>query len=128
MLYPLDFLPYGLCCFRLVWGTEEKCVITCINSYRLAKEIPEDTDHDFILEEKKWRDEIVQSGAEFDWYLEKNEEWVKGKVCWTKADIIPGVVVIGPRKCPNMNLWGYYYKESSRFAKSCTYTKIITPE
>jgi len=122
--HPLDFLPYNLCSFKLDWGTEEKCVVTCKDSYRLTEKIPENTDHDFMLREKVWRDEIVHAGAEFDWNLKG--EWVKGKVCWTKADIIPGVVVIGPRNCPNINGWGYYYKESKRFAESCTYTRIIS--
>jgi hypothetical protein len=135
--YPLDNLPYNLCSFRLelkkekkcvIWKTKEKCVVTCKDSYRLSETYQEHTDHKFMLAEKKWRDDIVISGAEFDWYLEKTNEWVKGKVCWTKADIIPGVIVIGPRNCPNINGWGYIYKESKRFAKSCTYTKVFTQE
>lgn len=128
--YKLDRLPYGLITLQLDNGkTNNQCVVTCEDSYRLA-DFPEEINSEFMLNEKKWRDEIVKAGAEFDW-LDENETsdcWVKGKVCWTKADIVPGVVLIGPREHPNLNSFGYFYKESKRFAKSCSYTRIITEE
>ena len=55
-------------------------------------------------------------------------EVAKGIVCWTKSDIIPGVVLAGPREHPNINGFGYIYKESNKIAKSCTYTHKITDE
>lgn len=127
--YPQDNLPYGLCSYRLEEKTENESVITCHDSYRLSDGFPEYTNHEAMLEEKKWRDEMyeVGKGYEFDWQLEDGE-WVKGGICWTKADIIPGVCVIGPRDCPNLNGWGYHYKESKRYAKASTYTHIITQE
>ena len=71
---------------------------------------------------------LPKKGAEFDWFDETSDSWIKGKVCWTKADIVPGVMVIGPREHPNINSFGYFYKESRRFAKSCTYTEVMTQE
>jgi hypothetical protein len=36
--------------------------------------------------------------------------------------------LIGKRKLQNINSFGYFYKESKKLAKSCTYTKIFTRE
>lgn len=126
--YPIDNLPYDLCSFRLEGKTNEEAVVTCNDSYRLKDYLPNEEyfSHEDMLEEKEWRDSIVKDDAEMDFRLSKG--WTKAKVCWTKSDIIPGVVVIGPRKRPNLNSYGYFYKESLKLAKSCTYTPVITEE
>lgn len=127
--YPQDRLPYGLCSFRLEGKDESQSVVTCLDSYRLSKNIPKHTDHDEMLAEKEWRDDMYNTGKayEFDWQL-NDGTWVKGGIAWTKADIVPGVCMIGPRDHPNVNGWGYYYKESRRYAKACTHTPVIIQE
>lgn len=133
---PLNYLPYGLCSFKLDMETpENKVVITCNSSYRLKdyepKEITDtqkmDKRYKRMWKEKEWRDSIVKDGAEMDYFDNKKECWIKAKVCWVKADIIPGVMLIGPRECPGMSI-GYFFKESTALEKSCTHTEPIPQE
>ena len=128
---PLDRLPYNLCSYRIEEKDDTQVVVTCRDSYRLSNVIPENTDHEEMLRQKKWRDKLVGKGKEFD-FLTSNNQWKKGVVCWIKADIIPDVLHIGNRNNPCISFGndvnGYYYKESNRFAKSCTHTRIITQE
>lgn len=122
----LHTLPYDLYAFHvdnLQDNTE--CIVTCMDSYRLHKDSAPEVDHDKMVFEKEWRDELVRIGAEVDW-KNKKCEWIKCEVGWVKEDIIPGVLAIGKHKIPNVNFFGYYYKESTKFAKSCTHTDIIT--
>ena len=126
---PLDSLPYGLCSYRIEGKDDTQVIVTCQDSYRLASEIPENTDHEEMLQQKQWRNELVCNGKEFDFLTSKNE-WQKGVVCWVKSDIIPGVLNIGNKNFHNIpfctDINGYYYKESKKIAKSCTHSQIIT--
>lgn len=124
--YPINKLPYDLCSFRLENSTNEQCVVTSLDSYRLISDLDNTPTNEEMFEESVWREGIVKKGTELDFI--KDDGIYKGKVCWTKSDIIPGVILIGPRSCPNLNSFGYYYKESKKLAKSCTYTKIISDE
>jgi len=124
--YPINKLPYNLCSFRLENDTNENCVVTSLDSYRLTYDLTDVPYNEEMREESEWRDEIVNKGAELDFI--KGDKVYKAKVCWTKSDIIPGVMLIGPRTCPNLNSFGYYYKESKNLAKSCTYTDVISEE
>jgi len=126
---PLDRLPYDLCSYRIEGKDDTQVIVTCHDSYRLSSVIPENTDHQEMLRQKQWRDELVGPGKEFD-FLTSNNQWQKGVVSWIKADIIPGVLHIGNRNHPHISCGkdvnGYHYKESNRFTKSCTHTPIIT--
>lgn len=124
--YPINTLPYNLCSFRLENSTDEQCVVTSLDSYRLISNLNDAPNNEEMFEESVWREEIVKKDAELDFI--KDDGIYKGKVCWTKSDIIPGVILIGPRSFPNLNSFGYYYKESKKLAKSCTYTDIISEE
>jgi hypothetical protein len=132
---PLNNLPYDLCSFQLdIQTPDNKVVITSNDSYKLKnywKEYtnPNDIEKKYrkMCQEKEWRDSIVKEGAEMD-FLVEGKGWTKAKVCWPKADIISGVILVGPRACPNMGSFGYFYKESRKFAKSCRYTRVIPLE
>lgn len=124
---PLDNLPYNLCSYRFLDEPEEKCVVTCHDSYRLTTDPDSEPDAEEMWEEKSWRDEIVKKEAEFD-YIDNDGKGYRAKVCWTKADIIPGVIVGGPRQCPNLNGFGYVYKESRCFDQSGSFFELLTTE
>ena len=135
---PLDNLPYGLCFYKLENRPETELLVTSRDSYRLSDHIPEHTDHEKMLKEKQWRDSIVGKGQEFD-FLTSGGTWKKGVVNWTKRDIIPGVIQIGPRSSigaipvnisssDGSGVDGYYYKESSRLGQSSAHTPFITQE
>ncbi len=128
---PLDNLPYNLCSYRFVDDDQDndgKCVVTCHDSYRLTTDPDNEPSPDALQAQRTWRDAIVKKDAEFEYLNVKNETVQRAKVCWTKADIIPGVVVCGPREFPNMNGFGYIYKESRRFAKTGTHLPLLTEE
>lgn len=127
--YPHSRLPYNLYCFTLDGFPDDKVVVTCKNSYRLSETIPifENINKEFMKNEKKWRDELVVDGAEFDFNSHSNY-WAKGVVCWTKSDIIPGVIVGGQLTHPNINGFGHIYKEDKKLAKSCTHTSFLTQD
>ena len=127
-------LPYNLAYFRFtdkIDPDEEKCVVTSMDSYRLnGHDLHEYFlyyNHEDMLKEKEWREEIVRKGKEMDFYKDK-KSGERVKVCWTKSDIIPGIILIGPRKYPNINIFGYFYKESSKLFKSGTLLKPISEE
>ena len=117
-----EYLPYNLAMYEF----KNKLIVTSTDSYRLSVD-PTNVTIDFEAE-AKWRNEIVLKGAELDVYDVKQKKWKKGLVRWTKADIVEGIILIGPRlydeSCPQ----GYYYKESSNLAKSCTYTDPISQD
>lgn len=124
--YPVNRLPYGLCSYRLEGFDNDKCVVTtCDNSYRLTTDLDNVLSTDEMKMEREWRENIVKNGAELDYINPLQDYADKARVCWTKSDIIPGVILIGPRKHPNLNSFGYFYKESNNLAKSCTYTNEI---
>ncbi len=124
---PLNNLPYNLCSYRFLDEPEDaKCVVTCHDSYRLTTDLDNEPDAEEMWEEKSWRDDLVK-GAEFD-YLYNDGKGYRAKVCWTKADIIPGVIVGSPRQCPNLNGFGYIYKESCCFGESGTFFELLTTE
>ena len=114
--------------------------MTCHDSYRLTTDPDNEPDPEEMWEEKSWRDEIVKEGAELDYLfnddetayrplgLLNDEKGYRAKVSWTKADIIPGVLVGGPRRCPNVNGFGYVYKESRHFGESGTFFELLTTE
>ena len=124
---PQDNLPYGLCSYRFTDDTEERSVVTCHDSYRLSTDPDKEPNHEHLEQERVWRDSIVREGAEME-YTPSSGETQRAKVLWCKADIIPGVVVSGPRECPNINSFGYIYKESRCFTKTGTHLPIITQE
>lgn len=109
----------------------DDCVVTCEDSYRLCVN-PDFNEWDSkcderMEQERVWRDEIVNKDAEFE-YIDSHNIAHRAKVCWTKSDIVPGVIMCGPRKHPRMNSYGYIYKESKSFAKSGTNIPILTAE
>lgn len=132
-------LPYALQSYRFLDEEnpgDKDCVVTCKDSYRLKivneenydsddseksvtydmwwESVRPDTDEE-MENDRGWRDDLVKEGAEFEYVSLKNMDMVYGKVCWVKSDIIPGVLLCGHRKCPNINPFGYIYKESRRF-------------
>lgn len=125
---PIDRLPYGLCSYYFTDDTfsKDRCVVTSEDSYRLSIE-PHLIEDKYLLEEKEWRDKIVEKGAEFE-YSHNDGRISRAKVAWTKADIIPGVLLCGPRKNPNIGGYGYVFKESRKLNRSGTHFEPITEE
>ena len=120
-------LPYNLYTLEFKNNSkEDKCIVTCNDSYRLSRTPDKEPDHQALLKERKWRDSVVKSNAELEYV--SDDKVYRAKVAWTKSDIIPGVLLIGPRECPNMNVFGYYYKESRRLQESGTDLEKVTEE
>jgi hypothetical protein len=120
----LTRLPYDLATYRFSDSTDGKVFVTCTDSYRLSTD-PQSENIDLDYEES-WRNQICQKDCELDFNNKGN--WVKAQVCWPKSDIVPGVVLIGPRKYSNINCFGYIYKESKTLGKSGSHTRVITQE
>lgn len=125
---PLDRLPYGLCSYVFLdEEDEERCVVTCTNSYRLTEDSSDVPSVEEMEEERLWREELVKEGAEME-YINDDATVYRAKVIWTKSDVIPGVVTGGHRRCPNINGFGYVYKESQQFAKTGEFLPLLTQE
>jgi hypothetical protein len=125
---PIEKLPYDIIMFKFMDTPDDNTVIaTCSDSYRLANE-PDTLTKEEMIREQEWRDKLIQQGkgAEMDFYSNKYKTWVKAQIAWLKSDVIPGVMNITHRKT-NYGL-GYYYKESTKLAKSSTYTTRYTEE
>lgn len=118
--------PYNL--FKYDLDGTDKSIITCSDSYRLIENLDNPPSIDEMYKEKEWREELVSPGVEVDMQLKG--EWHKMRVAWTKSDIIKDVLHLQARDNPNKNnqLSGYYYKESTRLAKSSTHTRVIPQE
>jgi len=118
---PINVLPYDLvsCKFTDSRGANDY-IVTCSDSYRFRDgENPDGATPEEVskmLQEREWREEIVKDGAEFE-FRDSTGKWRYAKVAWTKSDIVPGVVLCGPREHPNVNSYGYFFKESTRIAK-----------
>ena len=130
-------LPYNLYSYRFLDESnpgEKDCIVTCEDSYRLCDCPYDHTEHDPDIvneqmnEQRIWRDDLVKSGAECEYYHEKQQKVYYAKVCWVKSDIIPGVVLIGHRSMPNINPFGYIYKESNKFFPIGSYLPIISKD
>lgn len=124
----LDNLPYGLATYKISENFfTNQVLVTCTDSYRLSTEPDqEEMDIQKFQDEEKWRNAICKEGQEVD--FKSADGWVKAKVCWTKGDVIPGVILIGPRSMPNINGFGYWYKDSRKLAPAGLKTGIISPE
>jgi hypothetical protein len=124
---PLANLPYGLCAYRFIdEEDEDKCVVTCHDSYRLSTSSNPILHNHEMVYHKEWRDAItIDSELE---YMDSSDVVQYAKVIRIKSDIIPGVIVCGPRKHPNVNCYGYIYKESSRFSKIGKHLPIISED
>lgn len=132
---PLDNLPYGLCTYKFLDNDpnvvltcpDQLVIVTCHDSYRLSTDPDHERSISEMWEEKEWRDLIAVSGAELD-YKTAGDGGYEAKVCWPKSDIIPGVITGGPRRFPNINGFGYIYKESRKFSKSGTEFPLLSSE
>lgn len=124
---PVNNLPYGLCSYHLDVDQENLCVVTCTDSYRLIHDLSNAKNAEQMEQERAWREELKTVGTELDFYMGKSDTYVKAQVSRKKADIVPEVLVISPRKNFGQ-MFGYFFWESSRLAKSCTHTKQFTPE
>lgn len=146
---PIDLLPYDLISFRFVDGIEDteqevqnSCVVTCSDSYRLrrADDLQDDgpfgsggsnevgLSHDELRDEYEWREDMVSKGTEADFEYVDSKRAYRAKICWIKSDIVPGVITGGRRECPNVNGFGYVYKESRRLVKPGTHFPKLTHE
>lgn len=94
-------------------------IVTCPDSICFDKNINN-------KEEFEWRKNL-KTGDELDFFDEDKNTWIKAQIDGIKADIVPGVLRISFRKQPGIII-GYFYYESKRIAKSCTYTKKFTQE
>lgn len=119
----IDQLPYSLCKYQV--ENSDHTFITCIDSYRLTKNLEDVLSNEEMHKEKEWRDNVVKALEEVDLYAK--DEWHKMIVAWVKADIIPDVLHLRKRRNES-DLCGYYYKESKSLAKSQTKTPVITDE
>lgn len=119
-----DRLPYNLATYKFLDRTDGKVFVTCPDSYRLSVK-PESETIDLKYEEA-WRNGIYRDEGEMDY--KHGDNWVKAKVCWLKEDIVPGVLLIGPRKHPKFNSFGYVYKDSKRLSEAGSKTGIISQE
>ncbi len=124
---PVNNLPYGLCSYHLLVDPANLCVVTSTDSYRLIHDLSEAKNSEQMEQERAWREELKTVGTELDFLMGKSDEYVKAVVSRKKADIVPEVLVISPRKNPGQ-MFGYIYWESSRLAKSCTHTIQFTPD
>ncbi len=124
---PVNNLPYGLCSYHLETDPENLCVVTSTDSYRIIHDLSEARNSEQMEQERAWREELKTVGTELDLYMAKSDTYEKAQVSRKKADIVPDVLVISPRKTPGQ-MYGYIFWESSRLAKSCTYTIQFTPE
>ena len=120
---PIGRLPYNLCKYQ--FENSDHTFITCIDSYRLTDNLNDVLSNDEMYKEKEWRDNVVKDHEEVDLY--ENGEWHKMVVAWIKADIIHGVLHLKKRRNTS-DLYGYFYKESKKLAKSCSQTPVITEE
>ncbi len=126
---PVNNLPYGLCSYHLETDPENLCVVTSTDSYRIIHDLSEARNAEQMEQERAWREELKTIGTELDFLMGKTDEYVKAQVSRKKADIVPNVLVISPRKkLGQMYMYGYFFWESSRLAKSCTYTVQFTPD
>ncbi len=123
---PVNNLPYGLCSYHLQTDPANLCVVTSTDSYRLVHDLSEAKNSDQMEQERAWREELKTVSTELDFLMAKSDEYVKAVVSRKKADIVPDVLVISPRKTPGQ-MYGYFFWESSRLAKSCTHTIQFTP-
>lgn len=129
-------LPYGLACYRFLdednEDGENDCVVTCNDSYRLCDccdyDYTHENDREVMEAERVWRDEIVRAGSEFEYGHKKDGQIYYAKTCWIKSDIIPGVLLAGHRAMPNINPFGYIYKEYKYMWPIGTYLPIISQE
>ncbi len=124
---PVNNLPYGLCSYHLETDTANLCVVTSTDSYRIIHDLSEARNAEQMEQERVWREELKIVGTELDFLMGKLDEYVKAQVSRKKADIVPDVLVISPRKNFGQ-MYGYIYWESSRLAKSCTHTIQFTPD
>jgi hypothetical protein len=123
----LEKLPYDLCSYRFLDEEmdENKCVVTCSDSYRLSNFSDCRSEVD-MESERVWRDLILQKDAEME-YTNKDGVSHQAKVLWLKSDIVSGVIVCGPRKS-SISSFGYIYKESVKFSKSGTFFEPLSEE
>lgn len=128
----INRLPYSLCSYALDGEANNQCIVTCENSYRLIEDLSTAPDIEWLNEQRIWREELIanlntnpDTTPELDFIRGDNQ--VKAQVSRTKSDIVPNVLVISPRKKLGQ-MFGYYYYESLRLAKSCTYTKPFSQE
>lgn len=124
---PLDPLPYNLHSYRFVDDLDEKCVVTSTDSYRLTFDLETVPNNTTMEEERVWRKDICKDGAEFE-YIDHTGNVHKAQVCWCKADIVPGVVLCGPRESPNINPFGYIFKESKKLCRTGTHFPALTAD
>lgn len=125
----LDNLPYGLATYVFTDEEEDetRCVVTCHDSYRLstdkywlADDLTAVPNEEFkeLEDERRWRDELCEKGARFDYNNHKNTV-CEAEVKRIKSDIIPGVLHIADVDSRGKHL-GYIYKESEKLYKHGT--------
>lgn len=131
--YQIDSLSYNL--LKLQDAVDNTCTITCLDSYRLARNESEFRNYYELQKEYDWRSKIFNKGTDLYFFnnnqctdldLFNNNEWIKAEVAWTECHIVPGVLVLRYRK--SIFSIGYYYYESLSLAESCTFTDKISQE
>lgn len=116
----VDYLPYDL--IKIQFIDDATNAITCCDSYRLAQDQNDFLEVDELNEQYQWRKQIVLKGVELD--FDYNNDWIKVEVLCIKSDVVSGILLLAHRK--TRYALGYYYYESSRLAKSSTYTHKMT--
>lgn len=129
-------LPYDLQTLKFLDdpGDSERRVVTCKDSYRLARDGKDMLSHESLREEYLWREEMAKCGRDFEMEyissVDKNGKITgyQSKVLCVKDDIVPGVIIGGKREYPGINGFGYIYKESKKFSKSGTHFDVVSEE